>query len=143
MASHKNSIDIHASPRRVFRYINEPRTMPEWMIGMKNIRNVVGLGEGMQYDWTFKMAGIPLRGQNVVVEYEDERRAVHQGIGMIHSQWVASVEPSGDGTRLTIEVEYTIPLFVLGKLTESATIGRNANDLKKSLAKAQAILETG
>lgn len=143
MVSHTNSIDIHASPRRVFLYINEPRTLPDWMIGIKDIRNVVGSGEGMQYDWTFKMAGIALRGQSVVVEYEEERRTVHQGIGMIHSQWTARVEPTDSGTRLTIEVEYTIPLFVLGKLAESATVGRNAKDLKKSLAQAQAILESG
>ena len=143
MASHPNSIDIHAPLRRVFQYVNEPRTLPDWMIGMKEIRNVVGSGEGMQYDWTFKMAGIALRGQNVVVEYEENRRAAHQGIGMVHSMWIASVEPIDKGTRLTIDVEYTIPVFVLGKLAESATVGRNDKDLKRSIAQVQAILESG
>jgi hypothetical protein len=143
MASHTNRIDIHAPPHRVFAYVNEPRTLPDWMIGMKEIRNVRGSGEGMQYDWTFKMAGIALRGQNVVVEWEDDRRAAHQGIGMIDSVWVASVEPLDKGTRLQIDVEYTIPIFVLGKLAESATVGRNDRDLKKSLARVQAILESG
>jgi hypothetical protein len=32
---------------------------------------------------------------------------------------------------------------VLGKLAETATVGRNDRDLKRSLAKVQAILESG
>ena len=142
MASHYSSIDIHAPQRRVFDFINEPRTLPDWMIGIKDIRNVRGSGEGMQYDWTFKMAGISLRGQNVVVEWEDNTHAAHQGVGMIHSLWVARVEPVDIGTRFTIEVEYTIPLFVLGKLAETVTVRRNDRDLKKSLTQARAILES-
>jgi hypothetical protein len=89
------------------------------------------------------MAGIALRGQNVVVEWEKNRRPVHQGIGMIHSMWVGTVKPLDHGTRLTVDVEYTLPFFILGKLAESATVGRNDRDIKASLAKVKAILESG
>jgi hypothetical protein len=29
----------------------------------------VGLGEGQQYEWTYKLSGILFHGQSVVVEY--------------------------------------------------------------------------
>lgn len=143
MASHTNTIDIRAPLTRVFAYIDDPRMLPSWMVGMDEVRNVIGTGEGAQYEWTYTMAGIPLRGQNVVVEWEENRRTVHQGIGMIHSMWVGTVEPLDHGTRLTIDVEYTLPFFILGRLAESATVGRNDRDIKASLAKVQAILESG
>jgi uncharacterized membrane protein len=141
MVAHRNSIIINAPVGRVFSYVNEPRSLPDWMIGMKEIRNVIGSGEGQQYEWTFKMVGLALRGQNVVVDYVENQRASHQGIGMIHSLWTASCEPVNGSTKLTIDVEYTIPLFVLGRLAENATVRRNDRDLKKSLAKLKEILE--
>lgn len=143
MASHTNTIDIRAPLTRVFAYIADPRMLPDWMVGIKEVRNVIGSGEGAQYDWSYTMAGIPLRGQSVVVEYEENERTVHQGIGMIDSVWVGTVEPLDHGTRLTVDVEYTLPFFILGKLAESATVGRNDHDIRTSLAKVQAILESG
>jgi len=141
MASNTNNIDIEAPIRRVFAYVNEPRTVPDWLVGIEEVRNVIGSGEGMQYEWTFSMAGIPLRGQSVVVEYEENRRTVHQGIGMAHGVWSGTFEPIENGTRFTMDVEYTLPFFVLGKLAERATVGRIDRDIKESLAIVKAILE--
>jgi uncharacterized membrane protein len=141
MAWHKNSIVVDAPLYDVFAYVNEPSTLPDWMVGMIEIRNVLGTGEGQQYDWTFKMVGIQLRGQNVVVEYVPNERAAHQGIGMIQSLWTNTVEADGDGTKLTIEVEYTIPVPVLGKLAESLTVRRNERDLRSSLLNLKEKLE--
>ena len=108
---------------------------------MKDIRNVIGSGEGQQYEWTFTMAGISLRGQSVVVEYVENQRACHQGIGMIESMWTASVEAIEGGARLTIDVECKLPLFVLGTLSERATVKRNGRDLEKSLERIKRFLE--
>jgi uncharacterized membrane protein len=141
MASHENSIVIEAPASEVFAYVNEPRTLPDWMVGMIEVRNVIGAGEGLQYDWTFKMVGIQLRGQNVVVEYIPNERASHQGIGMISSLWTNIVEPDPGGTRLTIEVEYTIPVPVLGKLAESLTVRRNERGVQLSLLNIKDTLE--
>jgi hypothetical protein len=142
MAWHKNNIVINASPSEVFAYVNEPTTLPEWMVGMIDIRNIIGIGEGQQYDWTYKMVGIQLRAMNVVVEYVPNERASHQAIGMINSIWTNTVEPLEGGTKLTIEVEYTIPVPVLGKLAENATVRRNERDLQSSLLNIKERLES-
>jgi hypothetical protein len=41
-----------------------------------------------------------------------------QTIGMIHSTFAYSAEPHEKGTRLTLEIDYTIPIPVLGRLAE-------------------------
>ncbi len=142
MVKHENSIVIDAPLSEVFAYVNDPEALPEWMVGMIETRNVIGEGEGQQYEWTFKMVGVQLRGQNVVVEYIPNQCAAHQGIGMIDSLWTNRVEEEREGrTKLTIEVEYTIPVPVLGKLAEHLTVRRNERGLQFSLLNVKEKLE--
>jgi uncharacterized membrane protein len=141
MASHEDSVVVNAPVSEVFAYVNAAATIPDWMTGMIEVRNVVGGGAGLQYDWTYKMVGVHVRGQNVVVEYIPNERATHQGIGMLTSSWTNIVEPHDGGTKLTIELEYTIPVPVLGKLAEYLTIQRNARDMKTSMLNLKETLE--
>jgi len=141
MARHTNSIRIEAPPQKVFEYVNEPTTLPDWLIGMVEVRNVVGEGEGLQYDWTYQMVGTPLRGQNVVVDYIPNRKASHQSIGMISSMWTLVVEAIPGGTQLTTEAEYSIPMSVLGKLAEHLTVRRNSRQMDISLMNVKDALE--
>ena len=105
MVSYENSIVIEASPNEVFAYVKEPATVPDWLVGMFEVREVIGAGAGQQYEWTFKMAGVQLRGQNVIVDYIANECATHQSIGMLSSSWTNIVEPHEGGTKLTIKVE--------------------------------------
>ena len=141
MASHVESVVVNAPVSEVFAYVNAAATIPDWMTGMIEVRNVVGSGAGLQYDWTYKMVGVHVRGQNVVVEYIPNERATHQGIGMLTSSWTNIVEPHDGGTKLTIELEYTIPIPVLGKLAEGLTFQRNARDMKTSMLNLKETLE--
>ncbi|MBW2215198.1 MAG: SRPBCC family protein [Deltaproteobacteria bacterium] len=133
MVALKKSLVINAPAERVFAYVTEPTTMPDWFPGGVEARNVVGSGEGQQYEWTHKYVGILLRGQTTVVEHVPNKHSVHQSIGTIRSVWKFSVEPHEEGTTLTIEIEYDIPVPVLGKLVERAVVGRDARDLEMGL----------
>jgi len=141
MVSYENSIVIEASPNEVFAYVNEPATVPDWLVGMFEVREVIGAGAGQQYEWTFKMAGVQLRGQNVIVDYIANECATHQSIGMLSSSWTNIVEPHEGGTKLTIKVEYSLPVPVLGKLAEHLIVRRNERSLSASLLNAKEILE--
>ncbi len=141
MPSYENSIVIQAPVRAVFAYVNEPTTFPDWVNGMIEVRNVIGVGEGQQYEWTFKMVGIQFRGQSVAVNYVQDECAAYQSIGMIESLWTNIVEPHDGGTKLTIKLEYSIPAPVLGKLAEQLTLRRNKRGLDASLLNAKEVLE--
>jgi hypothetical protein len=141
MASWKDSIPIHASPDEVFAYVDDPRELPTWLPSMIEVRNVVGTGLGQQYEYTYKMAGLLLRGQNIVIEHVPNERGLHQVIGMISALWDYSVEPHADGTVLNIEVEYSIPIPVLGRLAERLAIKQNAASFELALINVKDVME--
>ena len=141
MASWRDSIVIHAPRDRVFAYVDDPETLVEWLPGMVDVHDVVGRGGGQQQEWTYKMVGIPLRGQAVVVEHVPGKSAVHQTIGMIHSTFAYSVEPHEHGTRFTLEIDYTVPIPVLGRLAEHIVIARNSRELELALTNLKELLE--
>lgn len=128
MASLSKNAVIHAPPDRVFAYVTAPSNFPDWLPSMVEVRNVLGAGAGQQYEWTYKMAGMLLRGQSTVVEYTPNQRAVLQSIGSIGSDWTFTVEPHEAGALLRIEVEYSVPVPVLGKLAERLALNRDARD---------------
>ena len=128
MATLSKSAAIHAPPDRVFAYVTAPSNFADWLPSMVEVRNVLGAGAGQQYEWTYKMAGMLLRGQSTVVEYTPNQRAVFQSIGSIGSDWTFTVEPHEAGALLRIEVEYSVPVPVLGKLAERLALNRDARD---------------
>ena len=141
MPFYENSIVIDAPLSKVFAYVNDPKTFPDWVHGMIDVRNVIGTGEGQQYEWTFKMVGLQFRGLSVAVNYEEDHCAAYQSIGMMESIWTNIVEPSDGGTKLTIKVDYSIPAPVLGKLAEALTLRRNERGLDATLLNAKEVLE--
>ena len=141
MMSYENSIVIAAPESEVFAYVNDLATMPDWLPGLVEVRNVIGTGEGQQCEWTFKMIGILLRGEAVIVECGPHGRCTHQTIGMLSASWTNIVEAHEDGSKLTIEVEYSLPVPVLGKLAEHLTVRRMERDLASSLLNLKELLE--
>jgi len=142
MITYDDSIVIEAPLPEVFAYVNDLTTMPNWLTGLVEVRNVIGTGVGQQCDWTFKMIGVELRGAAVVVDCVPNERCTHQSIGMLSSDWTNIVEPHEDGTKLIVEVEYTLPGAVLGKLAEHLTIRRMKRDLHSSLLNVKEMLES-
>lgn len=142
MASLTKSVVIHAAPERVFAYATDPSKLPEWLPSMVEVRNVVGTGAGQQYEWTYKMAGLLLRGQSTAVEHLPGSCAVHQSIGMIGSDWTVAVEPHEEGAVLRIDVEYSVPVPVLGKLAERLALNRDAREFAHAFENLKDTLES-
>jgi len=141
MAAWKDSIFIHAPPDEVFAYVDEPSELPTWLSNMVDVRNVIGTGHGQQYEYTYKMAGLLLRGQSVVIEHDPHKRGLHQVIGTISALWEYTVEPHEEGTMLTIDVEYSIPIPVIGKLAEHLAVRQNARSFELSLKTVKDMME--
>ena len=141
MKSWKKSIVIHAPANEVFAYVDDPMALPDWMPSLVEVRNVIGSGEGQQEEWTYKLAGLLLRGQAIVVEHVPNQRAVHQTIGMAHGNVGYAVEPHADGATLTLEIDYEIPIPVLGKLAEHIVIKRNSREFETALVNVKETLE--
>ena len=142
MASWKNSILIKVPVDRVFAYVDDSMKLVEWLPGMIEVHNVGGTGAGQQHEWTYKMAGLRLRGQAVVVEHVPNVSAVHQVIGMIHSTFAYRVAVHDQWTLLTLEIEYSVPIPVIGKLAEHIVIARNTREFEMALINVKETLES-
>ena len=141
MAHWQNSIVIFAPAERVFAYVDEPLSIPDWLPGMVEVRNVIGTDAGQQYEWMYKMGGVLWRGQAIVVEHVHNKSTVHQNIGSISAVCEFTVEPHEEGASLTVEVEYSIPIPVLGKLAEHIVMARNDRELDLSLQNIKDVVE--
>jgi uncharacterized protein YndB with AHSA1/START domain len=141
LASWKNSIVIHAPVDRVFAYVDEPANLAAWLPSIMEVRNVIGTGAGQQFEWTAKMAGFLLRGQSTVVEHVPNKCGVHQTIGMVSSTFEYTVEPHEEGTVLKLEIEYSVPIPLLGRLTEHVLLRRNVREFDEALANVKDLIE--
>lgn len=143
MDSWKNSIVIHAPADAVFAYVDDPMRLAEWLPHIIEVRNVIGTGAGQQFEWTAKMAGLLLRGQSTVIEHVPNRCGVHQTIGMVSSTFGYAVEPRAEGAALTLEVEYSIPMPLIGRLAERVVLRRNTREFELALVNVKETLESG
>lgn len=142
MMTLRQSVLIDAPPDAVFAYVTDPAEMAEWIPPMVEVRNVVGAGEGQQFEWTYKLAGLLFRGQSVVVEHVPGELCEFQGIGAISSNWTTRVGSDDGGTKFEIEIEYDVPVPVPGRLAERVIVKRDNRNLDVALSNVKDVLET-
>ena len=128
MPTIKKSIHIDASVERVFAYITDPTNSPEWMVSLTEVRNVTGTGVGQKWGWEYTMVGIPFQGESTVVESVPNRRHVLTSKGGIISKFAWDFEAEPTGTQLDLEIDYSIPGKVLGRLAERLVLRRNERE---------------
>jgi uncharacterized protein YndB with AHSA1/START domain len=133
MATINNSININAPVEKVFAYVADPMTSPEWLVGATEVTDVTGSGVGQHYHWKYNMLGIPLRGETTVSEYVPNERRVTDSKGGAISKWTFTFAPHEGGTKLDLELDYTIPVPVLGKLAEKLVLKRNQSEADLSM----------
>ena len=110
---------------------------------MVQAREIIGSGEGQQFEWTYKLAGLLFRGQSVVVEHVANALFVFQSIGAISSTWTFRVRSHRDGAKLTVDIAYDVPVPVLGRLSEHVIASRDGRDLDLALINVKERLESG
>ncbi len=116
--------------------------LPIWPPHMVEVRDVVGTGAGQQFEWTSKMAGSVLRGQSTVIEHVPNARVVHQSIGMVSCTFGYGVEPHEGGATLTLEIEYSVPVPVVGRLADHVLLRRNVREFEVGLVTVKDVLES-
>jgi len=69
MAKVERRFTINAPIEKVFSYITDPANEMEYIPSVIDIRDIAGKGVGQRCSWTYKMVGIPLKGEAEVTEY--------------------------------------------------------------------------
>ncbi len=142
MAKVERSNTINALVGKVFSYLTNPMNELEWLPSLTDVKNVTGLGVGQRWDWSYKMFGLPFKGKTEVIEYVSNERYVYKTKGGIVSTWAYTLKPDGRGTQLSLNVEYTIPVPILGKVAEKLVLKQNEREADFSIANIKARLES-
>jgi uncharacterized membrane protein len=129
MAKLQRSITIHAPVDKVFTFMNDPRNLPDIWPSMIDVRDVTpAAGGGYNFGWVYKMAGIRFEGASETTEYVVNQRTVTKSTKGIDSRFTWVYETVNKDTKLTVDIEYTVPVPVLGKLAESVIIKQNEHE---------------
>ncbi len=141
MAKVTRSVVLNTPVEKVFSYIRNPVNEMEFIPSITDIRDVQGQGVGDKYGWTYKMMGVSMKGESEIIESKANELYVSKSSGGIVSTWTWTFEPEGDGTRLGITVDYTIPVPVLGKVGERLVLRQTEREADYAMANLKDILE--
>ncbi len=104
-----SSVDIDASADVVFAILADPRQHTR-IDGSGSVREAVSgpdrLSRGATFGVDMKMAGLPYRIRNRVVEFEEGRLIAWRHFG--GHRWRYALEPVGEGTRVTESFDYSM-----------------------------------
>jgi uncharacterized membrane protein len=137
---HKH-IEIKAPVREVFSYIENPKNDPDWMPSMIEVMDIHGSGAGTNFKWSWKMAGFRFEGESTFVEDIPDKELVVKSKGGIEATWTFKVEPRKDATSLDVDIDYSVPIPVLGKLAEKLLMKRNEREADLGLLNLKERLE--
>lgn len=142
MAKLNRSTTIHAPAEEVFHFLEDKTHLPEFWPSMMEVSDIQDLPNGgKHYHWAYKMAGIRLEGDADEVDVIPNRKLVARNEKGIESTVTWAMEPRGDDTELTFEVEYKVPVPVLGKLAEHVIVKLNENEADTMIANLKTQIE--
>lgn len=130
----ERSTTISAPVEKVFPYIDDPMSQLEWLPGIMEVKDITGEGVGAHQRFSYKMIGIRLEGESTCTQYIPNKRIVTESKGGVVSTWTWTFKPENGGTRLSVVVDYTIAIPLLGKVVE--VVARKWTDREADMATA-------
>lgn len=141
-----DSVVVDAPLEAVFAYASDWRQWPEWFVGVSDFRptTAVTRGDGARYAYRASLMGIPATVETEVRGFAENRGWT--GIatrGLPHrTHW--RFEAKGDSTRFTYELEYHLPVPLLGALLDSLVLKRQwRRVVRRSLHNLRAHFDAG
>ncbi len=137
------SVVISSPPEKVIAYIADVTNHPAFISSLKSVANVRGDSKkpGTGWEWTYVMAGVEISGKAETVAYTPGKQFGYKTTTGIKSTFTYRVEPSKDGSRLSVDVVYEIPKTLLGKLQTSVVEKLNDAEGARAVENLKAILD--
>jgi carbon monoxide dehydrogenase subunit G len=137
------SIDINVTPERAYDHVTRPENLLAIWPSLVEVTNIERKSDGAHsFDWAYKMAGVRFHGKARTTRVDRNKYAEVLNEGGIPSIFMWRYQPQGRGTRVTVDVEYTIPAPVLGKLAEALIAKINEREIETLLDNLKGVLET-
>lgn len=137
----KDNVRILAPVDRVFTLVADASRTPEWLPSMIEVSNIKGHGKGSTYDWVFKFAGVPMKGQSTVTRYSENQIIEIRTGGMVDSTWTYLFTDDDEHTRLHVEVQYAVPKNIASRIAEELLHRVHQRELETALANLKDLAE--
>ena len=139
MAIIGEAVTINAPVEKIFNYISKPNNLPEFWPSLVEVTDVQSLPTGgYEARYVYKMAGIRFKGTGEYTEIVPNKSIVIVTKGGINSVLTWAFRSQGNRTRLTLTVNYKIPIPLLGRLAEAIIKEINEQELTVMLANLKA-----
>ena len=136
MAKVTKSIEIEASPEKVFAFINDVKKMNELSKGFSEgeytSKGPVEVGTTLHY--IGKAGGSQAEFDMEITEFEKNKKISMRTIGTSKFKMQGShiLEPTAKGTKLTNTMDYELPYSILGKIVNKLKVSK---DIEKRMEK--------
>ena len=130
------SIEIEASPEKVFAFLLDAEKMNEVTKGYSESeytsKGPVGVGTTIHF--VGKAGGSQAEYDMEYTEFEKNKKISMHTIGAskLKMQYSNTLEPTAKGTKLTITYDYELPYSILGKIVDKLRVSK---DIEKSSEK--------
>jgi carbon monoxide dehydrogenase subunit G len=134
---------IDNTPEAVIAYVADVRNRPLFFKSV-SISDVNGQPDavGTTWKWTFSVLGMEFQGTGRCLQHEPGRLYAFQTEGGLESKFTYRVAPEGNGTRLTVTVEYSVPENVLARLpAETVGLAMRQTEAERVLQNLKTILD--
>lgn len=128
-----NAIDIRAPRDKVFEYISDIESQPEWVKWVKrvDVTSLESKGVGVTDEMLMQVGPRKEKIEGIVTEYKEGEylsRRVTRGMEMTER---FAVMPLQDGTKVAYSVEYTPPMGKMGMMMDFLYMERLFDQLMK------------
>jgi len=141
MAKIERSFVINVPTEKVFSYISDSTKLSEWLPGLSAVRNITGEGLDQRASWTYKMMGMPFKGESECIEYIPNERIAIKTMGSITSIWEWTLKSQSKKTLVNLVLEYAIPVPLISKIGSRLILRRNEREADMAISNIQERLE--
>ncbi len=142
----QKSIDIAATPDKVWPFFVDPEKVLQWCITFKKYEYPGPQTSGVDTNvYVEEQAGGPLMKLNFKIvdckENELMKLKMVSGTGVKAYEQTWSLKPTSTGSQFTFMEDVTLPFGIIGKLLGSIMAGESAATVDKMLARLKALAE--
>ena len=142
MARLVRSTTIHARAEEIFDFLQEKSHIPEFWPSMLDVSAVEDLPNGgKKYHYQYKMAGLRFEGDSEEIEVIPNRKIVARNDKGIEGTVTWVLDEHGSNTDVTLEMNYKVPVPVLGKINERAAHQFNEHEANTVIANLKTQIE--
>lgn len=137
---------IKAPPEKVFDLVDDTAGLPEIWRNLSNIRDLKRIPNGgHSFEFDYRMAGFQIKGSSSDLEHVRPSRIVTRTSGGLIATLTWNFNPSAGGseTSLVLDIEYEVPVPVVGRVAEHLVAMINNADITYVLTYLKLKLERG